>query len=279
ACYLFIVGFILFLLHYGLVALISPLICGVILFTYLFVLFNRQYFNRFNFGIATLFFFSILLAFLLSYYNLQNEDFNKERIANEVSQNRDLITEYRFEEIQNNIKQDPFFRKFFVSPFVSQKELLQRLNYIYFGGYLSKYNINSYAFNNEGRAIKTSDTISIAYFNKLIQEKAQPTLSPILNLIPKDDGKSFYLAIIPIEIEGQNTGQLVVELNPKTYHKENLYPELLIEEKTNPIAKQRNVNDYEYGIYKNDYLISQSGEYPFPYYFGVFNDVKHILTK
>ncbi len=250
---------------------IIPSILFAVSSLYLFLLQDRNHFNRFNYSLLSLIFASLVVSTLLSHYNLINQDDKKASFANQLSENRDLITEYRFEQIQQEIKADPFFKKFFVSPFVSQKELQQRLDYLYFGGYLSKYNINSIAFNLEGKPIKNSTDISLSAYYDLINKNSEDTFSEWLFLIRKKDGKNVYLSILPIENNGVTSGTLVLELSPKTYHKENLYPELLIEQKINPISKYRNKKDYEYAIYKNNYLISQKGEYPFPYFYGVFD--------
>lgn len=266
-----IIHVILYFYSFKHAAILSTAPILILSLFYLFFLRNRQHYNRSNYVIVTILLISMSIAGLLSYYNQINEDFRKATIANQLTENRDLITEYRFEQVQEDIKADPFFKKFFISPLVSQKEMLQRLNYLYFSGYLSKYSISAYGFNLEGRTIKSSDSLSLSIYYDQINKLSEETFSEWLFLIPQKGGKNNYLSILPIENNGNISGTLVIELSPKTYHKENLYPELLIEQKTNPIAKYRNKKDYEYAIYKNDYLISQSGEYPFPYSFSFFN--------
>jgi len=249
---------------------ISPIISCIILCIFVFFIRNKKYFTKLNFTLSAVFLFSLLIATMLSVYNIEDENSRKSVAANKISENRDRIAEFKFNEIQQKIKKDAFFKKFFISPFVSHKELQQRLNYLYFGGYMSKYNVNSIAFNTEGKAIKTNDTITLQYYTDLINKKAETTTSKWLFFIPKTGEKNNYLSVIPIENDGIVNGTLVLELSEKTYQKENLYPELLIEQKPSSISQYRNEKDYQYGTYKNDYLIAQSGEYPFPYYFGTF---------
>lgn len=255
---------------YGIIAVISSLISCIILLSYIFLLKNRIYFTKFNFLLSAILLFSLLISAFLTIYNVEDEDLRKSSIANQVSENRDRIAEFKFEEIQKEIKNDPFFKKFFISPFVSQKELQQRLNYLYFSGYMSKYNVNSIAFNVEGRVIKSSDSLSLSSYFDIVENIAEKTSSDWLYLIPKNGGKNNYLSIMTIENNGIKSGTLVLELSEKTYQKENLYPELLIEQKTSSIAQYRNEKDYEYAVYKHNYLIAESGEYPFPYFFGTF---------
>ena len=264
---------ILFMLvfNFKFVALLCPFFFSLLSSAYLFLLLNRNFYTRFNYILITLFFTSLIGASLISYYNLSKADLRKATIANQISKNRDLITEYRFELIQKDIKMDPFFKKFFISPFISQKDVQQRLTYIYFNGYLSKYNVNAIAFNLDGKAIKTADSTELSRYYDILNKDAEDTFSEWLFLIPKENGKNNYLSILPIENNGVTSGTLVIELNPKTYQKENLYPELLIEQQTNPITDYSGKEEFDYGIYKNNYLISQTGEYPFPYFFGVFN--------
>jgi two-component system, NtrC family, nitrogen regulation sensor histidine kinase NtrY len=267
----FLSMFMLFLFKFSFVSLLYPLGFAVLSSAYLFLLLNRKFYTRFNYILITLFFTSLIGASMLSYYNLSKADFQKATIANQISKNNDLITEYRFELIQKDIKADPFIKKFFISPFISQEDVQQRLTYIYFNGYLSKYNVNALAFNLEGKAIKTADSTLLSSYYDILNENAEETFSEWLFLIPKENGKNNYLSILPIENNGAISGNLVIELNPKTYQRENLYPELLIEQQTNPITDYSSKEEYDYGVYKHNYLISQTGEYPFPYYYGVFN--------
>jgi signal transduction histidine kinase len=266
----------MYLLSFDYIALLCPLLFALLSSLYLFLLLNRDFYTRFNYVLLSLFLSAAISGSLLSYYNLTKEDLKKATIANQLSKNRDLITEYRFELIQKDIKADPFFKKFFISPFISQKDVQQRLSYVYFNGYLSKYNVNAIAFNLDGKAIKTADTTELSSFYNLINKNAEDTFSEWLFLIPRENGKNNYLSILPIENNGNVNGTLVIELSPKTYHKENLYPELLIEQQRNLISEYKNRKEYEYGIYKNNYLISQTGGYPFPYFFGAFDAVENF---
>lgn len=209
------------------------------------------------------FFAAVAITSVLTIYNQQNESNLKEIAANQLAESRDLITEYQFQEVQQAIKEDPFFRKFFVSPFVSQTELDQRLNYLYFSGHFSKYNLRSFAFNLEGKALKTNSTILLNNFYEKVNH-ADSTFSESLYLLPQENGKSEYISIIPIENNGIVSGTLVLELSLKTYTKENLYPELLIEQKRSPITQLSPSKDYEYAIYRQGRLVNQSGEYPYP---------------
>lgn len=277
--YFLLSGIILFFCNFGILSILIPSLLFLFSFLYLFLLNNRKHFNRFNYSLISLIFASLIISSVLTHYNVISQDNKKANFANRLSENRDLITEYRFEQIQQEIKADPFFKKFFISPFVSQKELQQRLDYLYFGGYLSKYNINSIAFNLEGKPIKNTVEKNLSYYYDILNKNSEDTFSEWLFLIPKKDGKNQYLSILPIENNGIISGTLVLQLTPKTYRKENLYPELLIEQKINPISKYRANEDYEYAIYKNQYLISQKGEYPFPYFYGIFDFEKEYPFK
>lgn len=262
---------VMFLFEYTFVSLLCTVFFALLSCSFLFLLLNRNFYTRFNYILITLFFTSMIGASMLSYYNLNKVDLRKATIADQISKNRDLITEYRFELIQKDIIEDPFFKKFFISQFISQKDVQQRLTSIYFNGYLSKYNVNAIGFDLEGKAIKTANSNTLSDYYDLLNKHAEDTFSEWLFLIPRENGKNNYLSILPIENNGLVSGTLVIELSPKTYQKENLYPELLIEQQTNPITDYSTKDEFDYAVYKNSYLISQTGEYPFPYYYGDFN--------
>lgn len=256
---------VLYVFGFGILALVFPVIFFV--HSLLYLLFTQSpQLQRFALLLNAFFFAALMITSILKYYNQENETNLKEIAANQLAESRDLITEYQFEEVQQAIKEDPFFRKFFVSPFVSQSELQQRLNYLYFGGYLSKYNVRSTAFNLEGNALKTNTSLQLNDYYAQIA-LADSTFSKSLFLLPQEDGKNKYLSVLPIENDGKVSGTLVLELSPKTFTKENLYPELLIEQKSSPIAQLSPSKDYEYAIYRQGALVNQSGEYAYPYKF------------
>ncbi|MCB9226559.1 MAG: HAMP domain-containing histidine kinase [Chitinophagales bacterium] len=226
---------------------------------------------------------SLLLSSLINIYNQQDENDKQAALAIKYSEKRDLLTEYKFGVVKSEIVEDPYVIKFFTSPFVSKKELYQRLDFLYFGGYLSKYNIETYEFNNEGKGIKTSDTLNIDFYKNKLSD-AEQTGTENMYLLPKKNGKNVYISLLPIYVEGNKKGTLIIEFTPKTYTKENLYPELLIEENINLEARYEIKENYEYAVYNNNYLISQSGEFPFPYFLGTLlkdneNPKENVIVK
>lgn len=216
----------------------------------------------FSSSIIILFFASFLTAGILETYNVQKRD-NKHLVAaQQLSKQRDLIAEYKYNEIHNSLQEDPFLKQFLASPLVTKKEVKQRLNYLYFDGYLSKYNIEVMAFNKEGYLIKSAESDSIERIKKLLL-LGDSTYSNSLYFFPQEDGNFFYFSYLKVEKNGDFLGNIVIQLSPKTYQKDNLYPELLVEEKNRPIIEGD--NDYDYAIYVNDKLSSQAGEFPYPF--------------
>lgn len=258
--------FILFKQDFLSTLIYTAVILILMLLNFIFI-HNLKYRKPLNFILLFITTLSLLLSALINIYNQQDENDKKATLAVKYSEKRDLLTEYKFGIVKKEIVEDPYVIKFFTSPFVSKKELYQRLDFLYFGGYLSKYNIETYEFNNDGKGIKTSDTINIDFFKTKLTT-AEPTGTEDMFLLPKKNGKNVYISMLPIVVEGSKNGTLVIEFTPKTYTKENLYPELLIEENINLEAKYDVNENYEYAVYNNNYLISQSGEFPFPYFLG-----------
>lgn len=222
-----------------------------------------------NFGFIQLTILLVFTAFFSSFYlnifNKQKALQNSKTVARKLAEERDPVTEYLFSNVEGEILEDPFVQNFFLKPFLSSQEISDRLKNIYFPGYFNKYEINIYLLNREGKLIQYGQNRYLDFLTNELNENAQLTESPYLFYIPKPNGNYLYIGNLPIIYRNKFLGSVVVEFNPKTYSKTNLYPELLLNDK----VKIRVSDDISaYAVYSNGVLINSYGDFPYEYNFS-----------
>jgi two-component system, NtrC family, nitrogen regulation sensor histidine kinase NtrY len=242
-------------------AFILPVIYLLFTLIFLYLLHSRYEQSFFSKYITVIIFSSAIIALFTNHYNGEKERIRKLKVASQLSSQKDLVAEYTFNQRLIEIKNDPFIKKYFTSPFISSKELFQRINYLYFGGYFSKYNVEIRAFNTEGKLMKSPEQDSLEYYRINLGIESH---NEKLNYLPEKDGSFRYIALIHIESNEKTAGYLLFILTPKKFQSENVYPELLIEEKNKPIVEIE-LEIFDYAIYNNGTLSAQGGDYPYPY--------------
>ncbi|MEX0811886.1 MAG: HAMP domain-containing sensor histidine kinase [Chitinophagales bacterium] len=222
-----------------------------------------------SFGFTQLTLLLIFTAFFSSFYldNFVQEKSlqNNKAVARKLAEERDPVTEYLFANAESEILKDPFVQNFFLKPFLSSQEITNRLKNLYFQGYFNKYEVNIYLLNREGKLIQYGQNRYLDFLTTELNENAQLTESPYLFYIPKPSGNYLYIGNLPIIYKNKLLGSVVIEFNPKTYSKTNLYPELLLDDK----VKIRVSDDVSaYAVYSNGILINSYGDYPYEYNFS-----------
>jgi two-component system nitrogen regulation sensor histidine kinase NtrY len=207
--------------------------------------------------------YSVLSAFLIENLYERKERNQRKFFSGKLVSERDFVAEYMFEDAVKRIEADGFSRNFFTNPIISKKEVTDRISSLYLSGYFNKYNLQLFAFDAEGNAMRNEDTASIKFYKDLIAHDASPAQA--LHYINDTTLNYSYLSIISFKNDSSTTGSFVIKLVPKIYYGQNVYPELLL---GSNVTVSNNVNNYAYAIYQNDKLIAQYGDYAYSYYWN-----------
>lgn len=204
-------------------------------------------------------FYSLLSAFLIE--NLYEHKERNQRVffSGKLVTERDYIAEYMFEDIAVRIQHDAFVQNIFTNPVISKKEVYERLNSLYLGGYFNKYDVKISAYDANGNSVQSDDTTRL-----ISSEKVLPHTSS-LQYVTDTVRNYSYLAVVHFKNDSAAMGSLVFQLLPKIYYGQNVYPELLL---GSSVTVSNNSNNYAYAIYQNDKLVAQYGDYPYTYYWN-----------
>ncbi len=204
--------------------------------------------------------FSGFSTILLYNYNNEKEINSRRRYAIKLSEENDRITEFRFEGIKEKIQKDNFVETYFTLPFIPTKEVLERIEKRYIGGYLfNKYDFEIHTFNKNGARFK-AETGDYDFYRNLKSE-AQKTSNPYLYYWTNGKGASNYLADIPIRKGDRLIGRIVIQMLAKELKDSKVYPELLLDERLKSAQKY---NRYTYAVYKDSIRFKENGKF-YPY--------------
>ncbi len=217
--------------------------------------------NGLRFLLMILSAYSLLSAFLIESLYEKKEKDQRLFYANKLSAERDYIAEYSFADILQRLQEDPYVKSFFTNPDISRRDLQARINYVYLSGYFAKYDLQFYAYNQEGNPLKSPDAAELKSF---IQEmhSGLPVMPDSLLTYAADTLLNYcYYSLAVLNLDSGKQGLLGITLRPKSYSSENVFPELLIGDN---LKSQLDNSLYNYAIYFNSRLLRQKGDYPYP---------------
>ncbi len=203
--------------------------------------------------------YSLLSAFLVE--NLYERKERNQRIffSGKLVAERDYVAEYMFEDLAHRIQTDAFIQNFFGNPVISKKEVDERINSLYLGGYFNKYDVKISAFDAKGNSLQSDDTTNLSAYKNIVIDTSS------LQYVSDTVRNYSYLSIISFHNDSGKTGSFVIRLMPKIYYGQNVYPELLL---GSSVTVSNNTNNYAYAIYQNNKLVAQYGDYPYTYYWN-----------
>jgi two-component system, NtrC family, nitrogen regulation sensor histidine kinase NtrY len=270
-------------LHAGLMFLLneSYVFYAGAIWTVIFLLFlydfRKQYKTGFPFTslMMVITFFAVFSAIHIYHNNNTVEEYRKLSFARNIAQSEDPITEYLFLDIQDKIMKDRSVRNYFLKPFISKKDIIERLKTNYLEGYLSKYETRVYMLNPEGGMLLSDDKDFLVKLNNELLENARETGTENLFFIPLNNGGYSYLSNITIIDDERIIGTIIILLNPKMYYRSNLYPELLLEDHIKTTGK---FESFSFAEYTDDKLFNKNGNYPYNFRYNLTDTLTDEYT-
>lgn len=218
--------------------------------------------NTFTFPLIAIYIFiySVFSTIALNSLKDYKEKEYRKILAYDLSSEKDPIAESIFLEIEQQVKNDEYLKKMLKDYPDNQEEIIKQVEK-YFKGYWYKYDIFvTLCAENENLIIKPSyvETNCFDFFEKMIQDVGQHTLSGNLYYIDYNTGRNSYLAVFSLGSDTLKLPNIFIELNSKYTPKDLGYPELLIDEST---MKPGQFANYSYAKYEQGELYTNYGKY------------------
>ena len=224
--------------------------------------------NRIAFVLSCITLSGLFLSIILSKYNQQNENDDRQTYASHIITERDPLTEYLFTtNVYDGIQQDNYLKNYFSLPIISEPVLQSRIQQVYLSGYLSKYDVEINTFTPTGLPYKNPLAKPLSFYTMLLSKEGSQAGTDRLYFLHLHTGLQAYVSEIPINANGITIGILLIEMQQKPFYEASIYPELLVSEN---LRKYRELekDKYSYAVYGDGMLLNQKGEYAYP---GVLN--------
>lgn len=234
-------------------------------------------YSLFDSNLSTLTIFVLLISaftgLLLNHLNSVSEIEKRKVLIVNLSNERDMIGELQLEEFESKLKEDPTIIEYMGSPDKNQDFIYKHLIKNYFHGYWGKYDLQI-------TPCKKTDSLEIqpsgdytncfSFFENTIKDFGMSIPGTNFYFIDNNSGRINYLGKINFT-SSQDSSEVIlfIDLNSRLINTELGYPELLLEKN----LKKSTITDYSYAKYKNNELISQSGEFNYNFSADVFNPV------
>ena len=206
---------------------------------------------------------SALTCALVAYdmHAVATED-NKQKFANQLLVDNDVLGELLLTEVRERIANDLFIQRRLASPVTSlfgqgsdYDMVQQKIERIYLSDYFDNYDIRVHLFDDEGLSLENRNQRTYDEFREDIAHPRFDTEYPDLYFVNQSGGPAAdatskqYWLFVDIASRGSTVGHVIVELTLKRFAPNRVYPELLID-RTYSAAYPS--NEYDYAIFTSE---------------------------
>ena len=218
----------------------------------------------FSFSQRQIYIHFIITAFLVSWIvHSSQESRENDRVAEYASMligNKDERTERILKSIENQLAQEFLVPEDYQNFVIKKDNIESRIKQLYFSNYLEKYELKLLSFDPEGKNINQNVIYNYDDLNEVYNNNTKRTSSDYFYQIDNPITFNGYIAKYEnCDIDG-HFGTTFIILQPRVVQSEFLYPEVFANQQTDEIV---NLDDFSYGIYFNNQLISQKGSYSY----------------
>ncbi len=193
-------------------------------------------------------------SFVLDNLNCFKEQESRKLLAQKIGVRQDHVAEYLFDEAGKKMQIDTAI----VDLVEKNENVLAYISQKYLNGYLARFESSVFAFpSNDSLAVSEGKTFS--YFQQMA-DNGKPTFGRNLVFLSGENGRSSYLAFVPLGNPNSSKYTLVVLMNARFLQTEEGFPELFMSGQS-----QENIfpKKYSFARYSDLALIYEYGSYTY----------------
>jgi len=202
---------------------------------------------------------TIISSIKLNSFESVKENTTRMAFIRKLEVQGDVRTQSLFKNIETKIITDPIIIDYLRNHIYHDNYLKNRLQKLYFNGYLSQYEARVYEFDDQDKPLSGDQDYDLNVFKDLVMYSSFK-LSNYFYRANEAFGFQNYFAMLPIKSGNKDLGTIVIELKSKPIQQFVSFPDLLID-----AENQEKLGDefktYSYAFYNDDKLSSQSGNY------------------
>jgi len=186
---------------------------------------------------------------------------------------RDVLGEYLLDETAEKISNDKFIVSNMASPLLTKDAVRQKVRQVHLNSYFDRYEVKVKLYHTDGSPTDNG-LDDFATSIKAFQNDANKTAYEGIYFIHSAASETVkrYLAVIPLTKNNTSLGYVVLDLSLKQIVPQQVYPELLVD---NRFAQTLRNKNYSYAFFNKEKLISSAGSFNFDRDFniGLLNDL------
>ncbi len=213
---------------------------------------------NFSLSVSLLFIFSMIVTHALRDYGTKKDIKQGKDLLKELSQNRDVIAEYLFDDLGGKISENHELKSLLNSDNTSDQELYKYIKQHYFNGFWEKYDlqVNPCFVGDSIQLINGSDKIECSGFFEDIIKQDGEQVTDNFYFLENNNGRISYLG----SVEFSNGEKIYFEFDSKFKPDGLGFPILLLDKQ----IERRSLDvSYSFAMYKNGTLSKQKGVYNF----------------
>jgi signal transduction histidine kinase len=213
---------------------------------------------NFSLSVSLLFVFSMIVTHALRDYASKKDVIEGKVLLRKLSQNKDLIAEYLFDDLGNRISENKELKALLINDNTSDQELYKYIKQHYFNGFWEKYDlqVNPCFKGDSIQLINGSDKIECsAFFEDIIAQDGEQVTDNFY-FLENNNGRISYLG----RVKFPSGEKIYFEFDSK-FKPEGLgFPILLLDKQ----IERRSLDvAYSFAMYKDGVLSKQKGVYNF----------------
>ena len=203
---------------------------------------------------------AVLASLLVFISQRSREQIYVQEYAKQLIENKDIRAELILKSIENQLAQEFLVPEDYEN-FITKKDIIEnRIKRLYFSNYLEKYELKLFSFDSAGLNINQNALYTYEDLDHVYNKNTRRTESNYFYQIDNPASFNGYIGKYEnCDLNGHN-GTTFILLQPRVVQSEFLYPEVFANQKSREVVS---LQDYSYGIYFNDRLISQRGSFPY----------------
>ncbi|MFP4093692.1 MAG: ATP-binding protein [Cyclobacteriaceae bacterium] len=178
---------------------------------------------------------------------------NKQKFANQLLVDNDVLGEYLLNEITDKISEDKFIKYRLYNTLSSKDAIRQKINRIYLSNYFDRYDVSIHLFNSRGKAIDNRNLPDYEQFVEITKDPRFSTEYADIFFINQSTDQRYakgapkrYLTLLELEDYNTTIGYIIIDMSLKRFIPNRVYPELLIDRR---YLESYPSNDYDYAIF------------------------------
>ncbi len=223
----------------------------------------RVSFQLFIYLIFSLSIFSVQNALAIRLFHNERQARDQTRFGKDFLTERDVLGEYLLDQARQRIAQDQFIQTRMASPFLSKSIVADKIRRVHLSNYFDRYEVS---IETKSEDQKMEDSFNEADSTKARLNAFTSTGYGGIFYAKATDGVTVkrYHVDIPIFFQ-RPVGVVTLDLSLKRVIPENVYPELLVDNRFSQIYRNK---DFSYAVFSKGKVISSFGPFNYQRDFG-----------